>query len=218
MNKIFILLLYMFTVSSNLQNKYNNAISPISVILPNNCDNQNDKSWDELKIKLGLMSPCPQILNTVPVIINTTNKNYFNNTPYYTLDILPDVKNDYSELNDDKTVIKTVKNYYYYKTIDAFLKSEMIDLLGYLHIDNNKVSFIKNIKDYSDKLPTSNDTEKKIKHLEKNFLTKKIIYNIIKKYVNKHNVEWWKIRYSEDKFKKYLHQKLKELMEEEIKA
>ena len=193
----------------------NNEISPISIILQNECDNK-DKSWNELKIKLGLLPECPQILNTVPVIINTKNRNYFNNTPFYTLDILPIIKKEYSELNDDITVIRTVKNYYYYKTIDKFLKSEMIDLLGYLHIEHNTVSFIKNIKDYSDKLPTTEDTNKKIKFIEDNFLTKKIIYNIIKNYVDKNNIYWWKIRYNEEEFKKYLHKKLKKLMEDEI--
>ena len=44
-----------------------------------------------------------------------------------------------------------------------------------------------------------------------------MIYKIIKNYVDKNNIYWWKIRYSEDEFKKYLHKKLKKLIEEEIK-
>ena len=207
----------MLSLSSTFSNRplQNNIISPISIVLPNNCE-QKDKSWDELKFKLGLMTPCPTIINTTPVIVNTTRRNYFNNTPFYTLDILPVIKNDYTELNDDKTVIRSVKNYYYYKTIDEFLKSSMVDLLGYLHFEHGKVAFIKNIKDYSDKLPTNEETVKKINFLEENFLTKKMIYNILKKYVDKYNIYWWKIRYSEDELKKYLHKKLKKLIEEEI--
>ena len=92
----------------------------------------------------------------------------------------------------------------------------MVDLLGYLHFEHGKVAFIKNIKDYSDKLPTNEETVKKINFLEENFLTKKMIYNILKKYVDKYNIYWWKIRYSEDELKKYLHKKLKKLIEEEI--
>ena len=92
----------------------------------------------------------------------------------------------------------------------------MIDLLGYLHFEHGTVGFIKNIKDYSDKLPTDAETIKKINFLEEKFLTKKMIYNILKNYVDKHNVYWWKIRYSEDELKKYLHKKLKKLIEEEI--
>ena len=194
----------------------NNTIAQNSIFTPNKYEN-TDKTCDELKIKLGLMPSCPEIVNITPVIINTTQRNYFNNTPFYTLDVLPIIKNEYTELNDDKTVISTVKNYYYYKTIDKFLKSEMIDLLGYLHIEHDKVSFIKNIKDYSDKLPTIIETTEKIKFIENNFLTKKMIYKIIKNYVDKNNIYWWKIRYSEDEFKKYLHKKLKKLIEEEIK-
>ena len=194
------------------------ALSPISVILPNNC-NEKDNSWDELKIKLGLKLPCPKIINTVPVIINKTHQNYFNNTPFYTLDVIPNIKYDYSDLNDDKSVLKTITKYYFYKTIEKFLKSEMIDLLSYLHISNDdKVNFIKNIKDKSDKLPNENDMKKKINFLENELLTKSMIQNIIKKYVRKNNIMLYKIQASEAEFKNYLHKKLKEHIEENIKS
>jgi len=191
-------------------------LSPMSILLPNYC-NENDNSWDELKIKLGLKQPCPKIINTVPVIINKTHQNYFNNTPFYTLDVFPVIKNDYSELNDDKSVIRTVTRYYYYKTIEKFLKSEMIDLLGYLQITNDNVHFIKNIKDYTDKLPTEQETKQKIVFFKDKFITKTMIHDILKKYTKKNNVLWYKVQQNEAEFKNYLHKKLKERLEDEIK-
>lgn len=193
-----------------------NPISPISVIVPNDCV-QNDNTWDDLQVRLGLKAPCPKIINTVPVIINKTHRNYFNNSPYYTLDILPTIKNDYSDLNDDKSIIRTVTKYYYYKTLEKFLKSDMIDLLGYLKITDDKVNFIKSVKDHSDKLPSEADTNKKINYLENYFLTKKMIHGILKKYVQKNDIMWYKVQHNEQEFKNYLHKKLKELIEDEIK-
>ena len=193
------------------------SLSPISVILPNDCY-ENDNSWDELKIKLGLKKPCPKFINTIPVIINKTHQNYFNNTPFYTIDVIPNIKYDYSDLNDDKSVLKTITKYYFYKTIDKFLKSEMIDLLGYLHISSDDmVNFIKNIKDHSDKLPNDADIVKKINFLENDFLTKSMVRDIIKKYVKKNNIVLYKIQESEIEFKKYLHKKLKKYIEDKIK-
>jgi hypothetical protein len=196
---------------------YQNPISPYSVILPNDCD-KNDSSWDDLKIRLGMKQPCPKVYNTVPLIVNKTRSNYFNNTPFYTVDVLPIIKNDYSDLNDDKNVIKTVTKYYYYKTIEKFLKSEMIDILGYIHISGDNVDFIKNIKDYTTKLPTESETKKKIDFIEDHFITKKMIHNILKKYVKKNNVMWYKVQQNEAEFKNHLHKKLKELIEDEIKS
>lgn len=178
------------------------------------CD--KDNKWDELKVKLGLKPPCIPKINVTPVLINTTRKNYFNNTPFYTVDIYSNVENDYSELNEDKTVIKTVTKYYYYKLLENFLLTDMNDLLGYLKVSGNSVHFIKSKKEYSNKLSPEKIEEMKILFLEENFLTKKMIYNIIKKYVNKHNVAWYKIQNDEKGFKSFLHQELKKLFEEQI--
>jgi hypothetical protein len=194
------------------------SLTPISVILPNDCNTQ-DNSWDELKIRLGLKLPYPKIINTVPVIVNNTHQNYFNNTPFYTLDVIPNIKYDYSDLNDDKSVLKTITKYYFYKIIDKFLKSEMIDLLGYLHISSDdSVKFIKNIKEKSDKLPNDSEIKTKINFLENEFLKKSMVRNIIKKYVHKNNIMLYKIQENETDFKKYLHKKLKEHIEEKIKS
>jgi hypothetical protein len=197
---------------------FKNTFSMLPIISSNNCE--RDSSWNDLEIKLGLRKPCPVLLKTIttPIIINTTHRNYFNNTPFYTIDVLSTVDNNYSELNDDKSVIKAVTKYYYYKTIEKFLKSEMIDLLGYLQIDGDNVKFIKNIKDHSDKLPTTNDTDKKIIFLEKNFLTKRMIHDILKKYIKKNNTVWYKVQNNEQEFKNYLHNKLKEIIEDKIKS
>ena len=192
------------------------AISPLSVIVPDNCPDPKT-TWDDLSVMLGLKAPCPKVINTVPVLYNKTHSNYFNNTPFYTIDVLPTIKNDYKDLNDDKSVIRTVTKYYYYKTLEKFLKSELIDLLGYLKITDGKVNFIKNIKEHSDKLPTEEETKKKINYLEEYFITKKMIHGILKKYVQKNDIMWYKVQHNEQEFKNYLHKKLKELIEDEIK-
>jgi hypothetical protein len=60
--------------------------------------------------------------------------------------------------------------------------------------------------------------KKKINFLENEFLTKSMIQNIIKKYVRKNNIMLYKIQTSEAEFKNYLHKKLKEHIEENIKS
>ena len=178
-----------------LSSTYNNIISPVSIYPQINCETR-DESWNQLEIKLGLRQSCPTFINTYPVKINTTHRNYFNNTPYYTVDIFSNVKNNYTELNDDKSVIKTVTKYYYYKTLEKYLISEMIDLLGYLYIVGDTTHLIKNIKDYSDKLPTEKETRLKLTY----------------------DTVWYKVQNNEQEFKKFLHHELKNIFEENIKS
>lgn len=201
-------------LSPSLALLYNTNPDPISAIV-NSVDCLNNKEpWDDLKVKLGLQKPCPQALT--PIIINTNRANYFNNSPYYTVDIYSNIEENYSELNDDKSVIKAVTKYYYYKFLEKFLLSDMNDLLGFLKIKNGSVQFIKNKRDYSYKNDTAYNTDKKIKFLEKKFITKKIIYRIIKNYVSLNDIVWYKIQNNEYEFKKFLHKELKKIFENNI--
>ena len=127
------------------------------------------------------------------------------------------------DLNNDKELQKKVTKYYYYKTLDKWLKkqTDMLDILNYFRIVNGNVELIGNIKDYNSKnieKDTQQDIDKKVDYIEKNILTREAIYDIVKKYVRETSTNWYDL-YDKSTFfikeliKRYLHAKIVNIIE-----
>lgn len=101
------------------------------------------------------------------------------------------------DLNNDKDLQKKVTKYYYYKTLDKWLKkqTDMLDILNYLMVNNNgNVELIKNMNDYNPKnieKDSQQDIDKKVDYIEKNILFRETVYDIIKKYVKETRTNWY---------------------------
>ncbi len=101
------------------------------------------------------------------------------------------------DLNRDRKLHKKMTDYFYYKTLDKWLKKEkdMLDLLNYLKVDEKgNVKLIGNINDYkSTNIDTDNQltTNKKVEYIEKYILNKDDIYYLLKKYIKETNTNWY---------------------------
>lgn len=132
-------------------------------------------------------SPVPFIpsLLTVPAIptvpiITTTN-------PLVSFPIHPSL-----DLNRDPNLHQMMTKYFYYKTLDKWLKKEkdMLELLNYLKVTDKGIEVVepeKNNSQYDNQLVV----DKKVDFIENNVLSKDDIYNILKKYVRETNTNWY---------------------------
>jgi hypothetical protein len=130
----------------------------------------------------------PLIVSERPILTTTT--------PY-----LPSVNVGYSyptlsfyeDLSSRPDIQKRLVKYYYYKVLDKWLFSDLIDILNYFTVKDNRVDIIKSKLEYN---PTtvdkdSNDIiQKKINFIEKVIFSTNDIYKIIKKYVQETGTRW----------------------------
>lgn len=155
----------------------------------------------------------PQLPFIQPIFPFVTGTN-----PVVTFPIHPSL-----DLNNDKDLQKKVTKYYYYKTLDKWLKkqTDMLDILNYFKINNGNVELIKNTKDYDSKnieKDTQQDIDKKVDYIEKNILTREAVYDIIKKYVKETTTNWFDL-YDKSTFfikeliKRYLQSKIINIIE-----
>jgi hypothetical protein len=101
----------------------------------------------------------------------------------------------YENLNADPKVRKRVVKFFYYKVFDKWIYKELINLLSYVNSKNKLklVSSLKNIKSNSSKKGNQSTAKKKSKFLEEKVFGKKgkkVMYNIIRKYVNTRKLQW----------------------------
>jgi len=139
---------------------------------------------------------------------------YINYNPYNL--VSPSNYGYYSDLNKDKTVIKTVVKYFYYKIIDKWFHHDLFPLLGYITIHDGKSKLIKNLDDY--KVPTDSrkDIDHKIDFIENEIVTKDMVKHILKNIVNKYNIKWYLLYKNEDVIKKKFYKAIKEELENAI--
>lgn len=103
------------------------------------------------------------------------------------------------DLNRDYNLHRMMIKYFYYKTLDKWLKksSDLMYILGYLKIDNGIVKLLDNINDYNpnsvDK-DNQDDIEKKVDYIENNILSKDDVEHILKKYVNETSTNWFDLQ------------------------
>jgi len=163
--------------------------------------------------KTPYVSPFPVTLISG---ISKYNLPYVNYNPYNLTS--PLTSGYYTDLNNDKTVIKTIVKYFYYKIIDKWLYNDLLPLLGFITIIDGKPKLIKNLNDYKiDKNSISDSIDAKIDYIENILITKNMVKHVLKKIVQKENVKWYNLYKYENqikqKFYKYIKSKLEDAIE-----
>ncbi len=154
------------------------------------------------------------VILTQPQIYNS--KSY---TPYVGLNPLNSnivSSGFYKDLNKDKSVQKTLTKYYYYKILDKWIYKELMPLLAFVDISNEKPQLIKSLDQYDVKKLVKNsddEIEKKIDYLENILITKNMVRHVLKKICSDNNINWYDLDKNEEKIKSvfynYLLDKLK---------
>jgi len=122
----------------------------------------------------------------------------------------------YNNLDADPKIHAQLTEYFYYKTLDKWLYDDLLDVLSFLTVHNNKVDVIKNLNDYrqdnaeKDSLET---VEQKIDFIEKFIFSKEDMYRILRRYVKETGTHWYDLYKNEyfvkDMVKSYLKKQLK---------
>lgn len=130
------------------------------------------------------------------------------------------LKYAYPSLENDKKVIKTIVKYYYYKLLDKYIQDNMYDLLGYLKIEGDDVEFIKSMNDYKDDIQPSYKDLLKMGFIKDKILSRRLVYKLLKMFNKKVHGKWYKLGETDiEKYVvKFLHKKLKELFESQVKG
>lgn len=126
----------------------------------------------------------------------------------------------YEDIENDTQIIERLTKYFYYKTLDKWLYNEMVDVLNYFKINNGKVTLIDNLDKYkltnidSDNNETANN---KIKYIEDNILSEKMMNEIINKFINENGLTWTRILKKQYSLRKYIEEKLVQLIQKLIR-
>lgn len=153
-------------------------------------------------------------LNPLRTIDQYNQLNFINNT----IQAQNNINN--LNLNTNRDVQKTLSKYYYYKLVDEWLYKKLFPLLAFVEIVNGKSQLIKSMDKYSvEKIATASDEDIKIrvKYLEKNIITKKLVRKILKKMINRMCLNWYDLNKHEETIKKVFLEYFKDLLEEVIK-
>lgn len=155
----------------------------------------------------------PSLLNykVLPVLPMTVSVNPVINYPLH-----PSL-----DLNRDSNLHDMMTKYFYYKTLDKWLKYEkdMLELLNYLKIKDNKVVLIDNLKDLKVELDNEQYViDKKVDFIEHNILFKDDIYYILKKFVKETSTNWYDLEekgtyFIKEIIKKFIKSKFKDAIE-----
>ena len=112
-----------------------------------------------------------------------------------------DIKGNYSQLNNDEKFQKEVIKYFRDEILNDWLFDELKSLLGYFKVNDGKVSLIDSLdnNDNSNNDDSVKNINLKIEFIKENFLTKKIIKHVIKKFIKENNVNWYDLKHSKKK-------------------
>lgn len=152
---------------------------------------------------------------STPLIYNPYFKTPFVNYSPYNL-LSPLNSGYYTNLNNDKTIIKTVVKYFYYKIIDKWLHSDLLPLLGYINVNNGKASLIKDLDHYKNNNDSVENIDAKIDFIEDTILSKDLVKQFLKRIVSKYNVKWYLLYKHQDLVKEKLYKYIKEELEDAI--
>jgi hypothetical protein len=122
----------------------------------------------------------------------------------------------YTDLNKDKTVIKTVVKYFYYKIIDKWLYSDLLPILGFVNVHDGKAKLIKDLDDYKNTNDSVENIEHKINLLSDAFISKEMVKTVLKSIVSKYNIKWYLLYKHQNLVKKRFFKYIKEELEDII--
>jgi hypothetical protein len=160
-----------------------------------------------------------------PLIYVDTVQNSKNTSPYVMVSPVGNVGTQvtygkYTDLDKDKSVLKTITKYFLFKILDKWLYREFRPLLGFVKITDGTPSLIRNMSDYKPDSVNSDsveNVEKRIDYLEKVLINRKLVAHVLKKIVNENNIRWTQLNKHKSLIKKilkkYLHSKLQEAIE-----
>lgn len=124
------------------------------------------------------------------------------------------------DLNKDRKLQEMMTKFFYYKTLDKWLKKEkdMLELLNYLRVTNGNVEVITP----EQKNTQGNDNQQlidtKVNFIEKNVLSKDDVYRILKKFVRETSTNWYDLEekgtyFVKEIIKKFIKNKFKDVLE-----
>jgi hypothetical protein len=121
----------------------------------------------------------------------------------------------FTDLNKDKTILKTISKYFLYKILDKWLYQDFRSLLAFVKITDGKPSLIRSMNDYKPDQINSDSVEnieRRIDYLGKILINRKVVKHVLKKIVNDNQIQWTQLNKHKSLikkvFKKYLHSKL----------
>jgi hypothetical protein len=131
----------------------------------------------------------------------------------------------YTDLDKDKTILKTISKYFLYKILDKWLYQDFRTMLAFVKITDGKPSLIRTMSDYKPETINSDSVEnieKRIDYLEKILINRKLVKHVLKKIVNENQIKWTQLNKHKSTikkvFKKYLHSKLEEAVKSASKG
>lgn len=124
------------------------------------------------------------------------------------------------DLNKYEAVRHKEASYFRYKILDKWIYEDMSNLLGYLEGNRDNIHLISDLSKYNKNavVHDSEDViEAKIQHLEDNIITKKVVYRILKNFVDGTKANWYELHKNEYFVKEALSNGLNEIITERIK-
>jgi hypothetical protein len=127
----------------------------------------------------------------------------------------------YPDVNSDPDLRNQMVRYYRDKVLQ-WLKTSFSDLLNYFAIRKGAggadyVDYVKDEKEYSNVNRDSDAVkEKKIHHIRKILLSKKLIAKLLEAYTEHSQIKWWDLRKDKPNVKEYLHSKLRHKIKESL--
>ena len=185
-----------------------------------------DLAKESIKSYTEAINPETDSFKPFPLILTQPQPMYYSSkthTPYvginpYTSNVVS--SGFYKDLNKDKKVQKTLTKYYYYKILDKWIYKELMPLLAFVEIYDNKAQLIKSMEKYDvQKLLSNSDEqiEKKINYLEKIIITKDMVRHVLKKICSDNNINWYDLDKNEKKIKKVFYNYLLDKLKDAIK-
>ena len=168
--------------------------------------------WLNYSLNKTKDSTDPYAMVSYPLIYSNNNKTTYT---YGTNNGI--ISYTYDKLNGDKKTIKTISKYYYYKILDKWLYKELLPLLGFVEIVDDKPRLLTNLNNFDgEKLLNESSTslEKKAEYLEKVMITKDLVKHVLRKIIDKYNISWTKLEDFEYEIKKYFFNYLKDKLED----
>lgn len=142
--------------------------------------------------------------------------------PYAGIGPVPNYPSNYlfhENIYVDPFVREEIVNYFYYKTLDKWLYSGMLGILGYLKVKDKKVILIDNIDKFDPDTvfdDSINDIKLKVKYIEKHVLTKDTIDEILDRFVRMMQINWMDLQNHSESVEKiimlFFHKKFKRMI------
>ncbi len=127
----------------------------------------------------------------------------------------------YKNLSVDKSTVKTIVKYYYYKLLDKWLYRELMPLLAFIEIQDGNARIITSLENFNPKKLTEDSVdniEKRIDYMEKIIITKEMVHHVLKKILKLYNMGWYDLKENDQEVKKFFYKYIKNKLEDAIKS